>query len=65
MEHNANIPTDQMPQAVNLDNEVMVLSEADLDKVSGGRANDGIVCWWEAVPGIPYLVRVCACVNTQ
>lgn len=62
MEHSADIRTSQMPQAVDSDNEIMELSEADLDKVSGGRANDGIVCWWEPGPGV--LVRVCMCVAT-
>jgi hypothetical protein len=46
-------------KAIELD-EVVELNEEDLDKIAGGRPNDGIVCWWE--PGKAYYTLVCMCV---
>jgi len=60
MERNADAHT-ETAQAVDLNDEIMELSEADLHKISGGLKNDGIVCWWEPGPG--FYVRVCMCVD--
>jgi bacteriocin-like protein len=41
--------------------DITELNDSDLQKISGGLKNDGIVCWWEPGPGA--YVRVCMCVD--